>query len=498
MFVTAYIGLGSNLGDRQQNVQRALEALQGHPAITVTRVSSLLETKAVGGPPGQPDYINAVAEILTDLEPDELLLNLLEVEQNLGRVRRERHGPRTIDLDLLLYGDLVREAPGLTLPHPRMHERMFVLRPLAELAPELIHPVRKVSIRQLLEQITTEPAPTPAIAALESFLEPPQELPSPTLESFLEPPQEVPSPALESFLQPAPELASPALESFLKPAAEIPLPIPESVPDIPQEVPPPAPVELPAPVSASGELAGLRAVVTGSTSGIGRAIALELAAGGADVIVHGRRPAAAEDVAALLRDKHVEARVLLGDLRDPEQLSRFAEAAWAEWDGLDIWINNAGADTLTGEAADWPFERKLQELLDVDVKATIALARTIGRRMQERGQGVMLNVGWDQADTGMEGDSGQLFAAAKAAVMAFSKSLARTLAPQVRVNCLAPGWIRTAWGESASQSWQERVQRETLLRRWGTPQDVAAAARWLVSPAAAYITGQVIRINGGH
>ena len=77
------------------------------------------------------------------------------------------------------------------------------------------------------------------------------------------------------------------------------------------------------------------------------------------------------------------------------------------------------------------------------------------------------------------------------------KSLARSLAPQVRVNCLAPGWVRTAWGEGASAAWQERVRRETPLQRWGTPEDVAAAARWLVSPAASYISGQTIRINGG-
>src|SRR5438309_4552637 len=106
-------------------------------------------------------------------------------------------------------------------------------------------------------------------------------------------------------------------------------------------------------------------------------------------------------------------------------------------------------------------------------------------------------MGWDQSESGMEGDSGELFAATKGAILAFTKSLSLSLAPEVRVNALAPGWIRTAWGEAASSTWQERVLRETPLHRWGTPQDVAALARWLVSPAARFITGQVVRCNGG-
>jgi NAD(P)-dependent dehydrogenase (short-subunit alcohol dehydrogenase family) len=160
-------------------------------------------------------------------------------------------------------------------------------------------------------------------------------------------------------------------------------------------------------------------------------------------------------------------------------------------------VNNAGADTLTGEAAQWPFDRKLAELIAVDVTATMLLSREVGQRMKLAGGGVIVNMGWDQAETGMEGDSGQLFAASKAAVMAFSKSLALSMAPQVRVNCVAPGWIRTAWGEGASGRWQDRVRRETPLERWGLPEDVARTVRWLVSPAANFITGQVIRINGG-
>ncbi len=192
----------------------------------------------------------------------------------------------------------------------------------------------------------------------------------------------------------------------------------------------------------------------------------------------------------------VASRGLLADLRDPAACATLVAEAWGE-QGIDIWVNNAGADLLTGEAPDWPFEKKWSELLAVDVTAAMLISREVGRRMADGRGGTILNMGWDQAETGMEGDSGQLFGAAKAAIMAFSRSLAATLAPRVRVNCLAPGWIKTAWGESASETWQQRVRRETPLARWGLPEDVAAAARWLVSPAAAFITGQTIRIDGG-
>ena len=117
--------------------------------------------------------------------------------------------------------------------------------------------------------------------------------------------------------------------------------------------------------------------------------------------------------------------------------------------------------------------------------------------MVSQGSGSIVTMGWDQAETGMEGDSGELFAATKGAILAFTRSLALSLAPKVRVNALAPGWIKTAWGQHASQAWQDRVIEETPLARWGTPEDVAAAACFLVSDAAAFLTGQVIRVNGG-
>lgn len=117
--------------------------------------------------------------------------------------------------------------------------------------------------------------------------------------------------------------------------------------------------------------------------------------------------------------------------------------------------------------------------------------------MQRQSSGVILNMGWDQAETGMEGDSGEIFATTKGSIMAFSRSLALSLAPRVRVNCLAPGWIRTAWGEQASKDWQDRAMNEAPLQHWGDPEDVARAAHWLVSPGSSFITGQIIRVNGG-
>ena len=187
----------------------------------------------------------------------------------------------------------------------------------------------------------------------------------------------------------------------------------------------------------------------------------------------------------------------MADLADRAAGDRLVGDAWAVWNGLDAWLHIAGADTLTGAAAKLSFDAKLDLLWSVDVAATIRLCRAVGRRMAVQGSGAIVTMGWDQAETGMEGDSGELFAASKGAIMSFTRSLALSLAPNVRVNALAPGWIKTDWGAGASQVWQERVLKETPMARWGTPEDVAQVARFLVGPAARFVTGQVIRINGG-
>lgn len=245
------------------------------------------------------------------------------------------------------------------------------------------------------------------------------------------------------------------------------------------------------------DLSGKTAVVTGSSSGIGRAIALELAQSGADIVVHARKNATgAEETAAQIRALGANANVLLADLADPAAQDRFVRDAWA-WKAADIWVNNAGADVLTGNAAYWSFEEKLAALWQVDVLATLRLSRAAGELMSQRGNGVILNIGWDQAETGMAGDSGQMFAAIKGAVMATTRSLAKSFAPEVRVNCIAPGWIQTDWGHQASDVWQQIAVGDSLMQRWGQPEDIARAVRFLVSPAAEFVNGQVIAVNGG-
>jgi 2-amino-4-hydroxy-6-hydroxymethyldihydropteridine diphosphokinase len=151
--VIAYVALGANLGDRAANIRAALEALNGAPGTRVRRVSSLLENPAVGGPADSPPFLNGVAEVETLLPAEDLLRELLEIERTLGRDRRAKWEPRPIDLDLILYGDRVIDAPSLQVPHPLMQERRFVLEPLAEIAPQAVHPVSELTVGEMLADL---------------------------------------------------------------------------------------------------------------------------------------------------------------------------------------------------------------------------------------------------------------------------------------------------------------------------------------------------------
>jgi 3-oxoacyl-[acyl-carrier protein] reductase len=186
------------------------------------------------------------------------------------------------------------------------------------------------------------------------------------------------------------------------------------------------------------------------------------------------------------------------ELSTRDACERLVAEAREELGRVDVWVNNAGADVLTGEAAAWEWERKLDLLLAVDLKGTIACSYAIGEvmREQERG-GAIVNMSWDHVTTGMAGENPQLFSAVKGGVLAFSKSLARALAPDVRVNVLCPGWIETAFAEHTDREFHRSVAKDTPLGRWGRPQDVASAAVYLASPEADFVTGQAINVNGG-
>ena len=241
-------------------------------------------------------------------------------------------------------------------------------------------------------------------------------------------------------------------------------------------------------------LAGLRAVVTGASSGIGRAIAVAFAGAGARV---GIGFWCSEEAARALADELGPGHCLLrADLSTAEGCASIVKDAFGTLAHVDVWVNNAGADVLTGDAARWPAERKLQALLELDLKSTIRCSRLVAARMGPGG--VILNLGWDRATVhGMAGDDAELLSAVKAGVLGFSKSFARSVAPDVRVNVLCPGWIETSYGAGADRDFYAQIESETPLHRWGRPQDVAGAAVWLASPAAAFITGQAVNVNGG-
>jgi 3-oxoacyl-[acyl-carrier protein] reductase len=240
-------------------------------------------------------------------------------------------------------------------------------------------------------------------------------------------------------------------------------------------------------------------LVTGASSGIGRAIALAAARAGADVaITYRENEQGAREVEREIQALGRRAAILRLDLRDVQSLNGVGSGARDALGRLDVWVNNAGADILTGAGAKLSPLEKIDTVLAVDLRGTMLASWQAAELFAKQDAGgVIINMSWDHVTFGMQGLNPQIYGAAKGGVLAFSKCLARSVAPRVRVNILAPGWIETSFGAGANEGLRRSVAESTPLKRWGTPEDVAGAAVFLASSAAEFLTGQTIMVGGG-
>ena len=241
------------------------------------------------------------------------------------------------------------------------------------------------------------------------------------------------------------------------------------------------------------------AVITGASSGIGQGIASSFAREGAHVIVnYNKSEQSAQKVVEEIRENGGKASAIQADISSQDGINRLLAESQTILGAIDIWVNNAGADILTGANASDDDQQKLESLIAVDLLGTMNCCWSVLPCMQARGKGTIINMSWDLAIHGFTGRNPQMFAAVKAGVLGFSKSLARTCAPEVRVNILAPGWIQTAFADDIMEKeyYQARI-KEIPMQRFGLAEDVANAAVYLASDEATYLSGEVINVNGG-
>ncbi len=241
------------------------------------------------------------------------------------------------------------------------------------------------------------------------------------------------------------------------------------------------------------------AVITGASSGIGRGVALAFAEEGADIVVNYlKSKEKAESVVEEISQSGRRAIAVQADMGDEDDIDRLIEKAKEEFGRIDIWVNNAGADILTGTGAAAEIHEKLEHLIEVDLRGTINACWSIMQTMQEQGHGVIVNTGWDLSTHGFEGTNPQIFAATKAGILGFTRSFAKSVGPEIRVNMVSPGWISTAFAEEHmdTEYYNARI-KEIPLGRFGRPEDVAAAVVFLASDDSSYLTGEAIKINGG-
>jgi 3-oxoacyl-[acyl-carrier protein] reductase len=243
-------------------------------------------------------------------------------------------------------------------------------------------------------------------------------------------------------------------------------------------------------------LQGKTAVITGAGHGIGRTLALGFAEQGATVMVHyASSEQGAQEVVAQIQQQGGRALLAQADLRKAEEVSHLVEQAHEQLGTIDIWINNAGASANSQETHGMSESDVLERMVQVDIMGTWHCCHTVEPYMSDGG--CILNTGWNGALAGAPGFTSQMYAMSKGAIISLTRCLAVEFAPHIRVNCIAPGYIENDWSRGLSTSTRQRLIRNVPLQRWGTAEDILGTALFLASPAASYITGQVIVVDGG-
>jgi 3-oxoacyl-[acyl-carrier protein] reductase len=239
-----------------------------------------------------------------------------------------------------------------------------------------------------------------------------------------------------------------------------------------------------------------KVVITGSGRGIGQALALGFAKQGATVLVHyGHAQREAEETVHQIEANGGLAMLAQADLAQQDQAYQLASQAHTMLGPIDVWINNAGTSANSEETQDLSEEERFERVISVDVMGTWLCSRAVAEHMRDGG--CILNMGWNHAFDGAPGFVSQVYVVSKAAVISMTHSFARSLAPRIRVNCIAPGWIENDWALRRSESFREKIGQQIPMGRWGTPDDIVSAALFLASPAASFITGQVLIVDGG-
>jgi NAD(P)-dependent dehydrogenase (short-subunit alcohol dehydrogenase family) len=239
-----------------------------------------------------------------------------------------------------------------------------------------------------------------------------------------------------------------------------------------------------------------RVVITGAGRGIGRTLALGFASKSTEVVVHyAHSQQGARKVVEEIHAHGGMATTIQADLSDPEEIADFTKNIHDELGEIDVWINNAGASANSKETKRLSEIQLFNRVMSLDVMGAWQCCRRVEPYMSDNG--CILNIGWDGALYGLPGLTSQLYAMSKGAIMSLTRTLAAEYAPRVRVNCIAPGWVENEWSSSLPESSRQRKVERVPLKRWGTSDDVLGAALFLASPAASYITGQTILVNGG-